>query len=85
MLQLPADLTHGSVPGFLQKLPGYVAAETAVVVDVSALSTFDSSAIAALLECRRQALAAGKTFAAQGLSERLLQLAGLYGVEQLLQ
>lgn len=84
MLQLPVDLRQANVPAFLCELPAYVARESAVVIDASALSHFDSSAIAVLLECRRVALASGKTFAAQGLPPRLLQLAGLYGVDQLL-
>ena len=55
-----------------------------VVVDASALSQFDSSALALLLECRRQALAAGKGFSVQGASGRLLQLADVYGVAALI-
>lgn len=84
MLQLPVDLRQANVPAFLRELPAYVARESAVVIDASALSHFDSSAIAVLLECRRVALASGKTFATKGLPARLLQLAGLYGVDQLL-
>lgn len=55
-----------------------------VVVDASALSQFDSSALAILLECRRQALAAGKGFSVQGASGQLLQLADVYGVATLI-
>jgi phospholipid transport system transporter-binding protein len=54
-----------------------------VVVDASALTEFDSSALAVLLECRREALAAGKGFTVTGLPVRLRQLAGLYGVAEL--
>jgi phospholipid transport system transporter-binding protein len=37
-----------------------------------------------LLACRREALAAGKSFAVRALPARLRQLAGLYGVAELL-
>jgi phospholipid transport system transporter-binding protein len=37
-----------------------------------------------LLECRREALAAGKDFSVTGLPPRLRQLAGLYGVAELI-
>lgn len=55
-----------------------------VVVDASALIQFDSSALAILLECRRQSLAAGKGFSVQGASGQLLQLADVYGVGTLI-
>ena len=45
---------------------------------------FDSSALAVLLECRREALALGKTFAVAGMPARLRELAALYGVGELL-
>jgi len=37
-----------------------------------------------LLECRREALALGKTFAVAHMPPRLRDLAGLYGVSELL-
>ncbi|MDR2128306.1 MAG: STAS domain-containing protein [Burkholderiaceae bacterium] len=55
-----------------------------IVVDASALEKFDSSALAVLLECRRDGLAVGKTFAVQGMPPRLRDLAILYGVASLL-
>lgn len=84
MLKLPAVLTHAIASKFFSTLNGEVlSAPTAVVVDAGGLQQFDSSALAILLACRRQALAAGKTFAVLGAPERLLQLAGVYGVAQL--
>jgi phospholipid transport system transporter-binding protein len=56
----------------------------AVVADAGALAHFDSSALAVLLECRREALAGGKTFAVARLPARLRELAVLYGVAELL-
>ena len=84
MLTLPAILTHDSAAGFIPKLKQAVGAQAPhVVADASALQEFDSSALVVLLECRREALASGKTFSVQGLPARLRQLAGLYGVAEL--
>lgn len=55
-----------------------------MTVDASALEEFDSSALAVLLDCRRQALAVGQSFTVTGAPPRLLQLAGLYGVAELM-
>jgi phospholipid transport system transporter-binding protein len=57
---------------------------TQVVADASPLQQFDSSALAVLLDCRREALVAGKSFAVSGLSPRLRELAAVYGVSELL-
>ena len=85
MLKLPAVLTHAIASKFFSTLNGEVlSAPKAVVVDAGGLQQFDSSALAILLACRRQALAAGKTFAVLGAPERLLQLADVYGVAQLI-
>ena len=54
------------------------------VADASALRHFDSSALAVLLECRREALALGKHFYVSQLPPRLRALAALYGVGELL-
>lgn len=84
MLKLPAVLTHTIASEFFPTVNREVlSAPNGVVVDVGGLQQFDSSALAILLACRRQALAAGKTFAVLGAPERLLQLAGVYGVAQL--
>lgn len=85
MLKLPAVLNHAVASGFFPTLGQGVPSQLKdVVVDASALQQFDSSALAILLECRRQALAAGKAFSVQGAPDRLLQLAGVYGVEALI-
>ena len=57
----------------------------ALVVDAAALTAFDSSALAVLLECRRAALSDGKSFSVKALPAALSTLAGLYGVLELLQ
>ncbi|MES2401273.1 MAG: STAS domain-containing protein [Pseudomonadota bacterium] len=85
MLTLPPVLTHAEAAGFSASLKQLVAQQGATVIaDASALSQFDSSAIAVLLACRREALATGKAFSVQGLPARLRQLAGLYGVADLI-
>jgi phospholipid transport system transporter-binding protein len=58
--------------------------DTSTVVDASALTQFDSSALAVLLECRRESSALGRGFAVKGLSPRLRELAALYGIAGLL-
>lgn len=86
MLVLPPELTHRQATACLQMLlQGLcVHRESGVVVDASAMTVFDSSALAVLLECRREALSVGKTFAVQGLPTALRGMAGLYGVGTLL-
>jgi len=86
MLALPSELTYRQARGvlgmLLQGLRGR--AEPQLVVDASALRVFDSSALAVLLECRRQALAERKAFAVKGLPTALAGMAALYGVAPLL-
>ena len=86
MLLLPARLTHDLAAPAVAALGVMLESEAGseVVADASALAEFDSSALAVLLACRRQVLAAGKTFSVRGLPDRLRQLAGLYGVQDLL-
>ena len=86
MLVLPAELTHAQAPTCLRMLLEAGRAEQAplVIVDASSLTRFDSSALAVLLEFRRECLHDGKRFAVRGLAPRLRELAGLYGVSALL-
>ena len=85
MLSLAPVTTHDVVARMMPTLDASLSSSTqAVVVDASALTVFDSSALAILLQCRRQALAAGKTFAVLGAPARLRQLAQVYGVDSLI-
>lgn len=86
MIVLPAQLRHAEAPACARMLAQAVRAEAAVAVvaDASALQHFDSSALAVLLEVRREALLARKSFAVQALPQRLRDLAALYGVADLL-
>lgn len=85
MLSLPAVVTHAQALETARGLKAQVAAQAdGVVLDASALTQFDSSALAVMLACRREAMAAGKSFSVKGLPLKLSQLAGLYGVAELI-
>jgi len=84
MLLLPTELTQREASACLDRLLAQIGSESAVLADASALLRFDSAALAVLLACRRASLAADKTFAVQQLPPKLRQLAGLYGVIDLL-
>lgn len=86
MLVLPSRLTHDEAPACMRMLQQGLAGQagSATVIDASALAQFDSSALAVLLECRRESSAMGRGFAVKGLSPRLRELAALYGVAGLL-
>jgi phospholipid transport system transporter-binding protein len=86
MLVLPPELTHAHAVAASRMLAQGLRsqADAAVVADAGGLARFDSSALAVLLECRREALALGKSFSVARMPARLRELAGLYGVAQLL-
>ncbi|MCI1190463.1 STAS domain-containing protein [Calidifontimicrobium sp. SYSU G02091] len=83
---LPATLTHREATATLASLAAAFGSPGAgeVRLDASALRQFDTSAIAVLLECRRLAQQRGRTLRIDGLPAPLLELARLYGVEELL-
>ena len=86
MLSLPAQLTLRDARVTLAALSPAIAAAPAgtIVVDASALTHIDSSALAVLLQCRRQAEARQCGFAVHHAPARLVELARLYGVQELL-
>lgn len=86
MLLLPKELTQSQATVCLLELGhGLRSIEGQdVVVDATELIRFDSAALAVLLEFRRQCLALGKRFQVHGLAPRLLDLAALYGIQDLL-
>jgi phospholipid transport system transporter-binding protein len=86
MLTLPAELTQIQATACLKALllDLKTVSGKAVVLDASALTRFDSAALAVLLELRRKALALDKSFVVQGLPPRLGSLASLYGIEELI-
>jgi phospholipid transport system transporter-binding protein len=54
------------------------------VLDASALTQFDSSALAVVLACRRAVIGHGAQLRVNGLPERAQALAKVYGVTELL-
>ncbi len=86
MLALPQALTQSQATACLDSLLKGLRAESGneVVVDATPLARFDSSALAVLLEFRRQTLGMGKQLSIRGLPVRLRDLATLYGIVELL-
>ena len=85
-MELPAAATLEQA-GALQQLldVGLAGAEgNQLRIDASALREFDTSTLALLLEAGRRARAQGSTFTVVGAPAKLLELARLYGVDQLL-
>ena len=87
VLRLPAVLMHPEAAACRVQLTQAMAStqDRVVLLDASALQEFDSSALAVLLACRREAQTRGLGLQVQGLSDRLRELATLYGVLDLLQ
>jgi phospholipid transport system transporter-binding protein len=86
-LRLPAVVTHARANACAKALRDALRLSKGadwVQVDASALAQFDSSVLAVLLDCRRRVVAMGWRFTVAHLPERLRQLAGLYGVAELL-
>ena len=83
-IALPARITMNDARATLAQLQPLLQAADAPVIDASALVDLDTAAIALLLDCRRQAQAAGKPLQVVGAPAKLAQLATLYGVADLL-
>lgn len=82
---LPALLTHDQANACVRGFEKHLRQKGATsAVDATGLQNFDSSALAVLLDCRRQALARGQGLRVVGLPARLQALARLYGVYELL-
>jgi phospholipid transport system transporter-binding protein len=82
-LALPAKLSISEASAAVAALtPQVEQGSGALVVDASALKTFDSSAIATLLELRRRA--PGREFSVSGAPAAMVDLATMYGVAELL-
>ena len=86
MLTLPGELVHATANQALLVLTPALesVAETQVTVDASALTRFDSTALAVCLALRRVAERADKLLVWQGVPPRLADLAKLYGIAELL-
>ena len=86
-MQLPATLTLQQATATAAALGRAIAqapASAAFEVDASTLQDFDTSAIAVLLEARREAQARGLGFVLRAAPPKLAQLSALYGVDGLI-
>ena len=84
-MNLPETATLNEAAALAATLPEAVAAGSGVLqLNASALSVFDSSAIALLLQAQRLAQAAGRGFEVVAAPAKLVELARLYGVDGLL-
>lgn len=83
-LVLPARLTHTEAQACLLRLQEQATQPGDLWVDASALSEFDSAALATLLALRRWAQAQGRAMALRQVPPRLAELVALYGVGELL-
>ena len=86
LLTLPPDLRHGNASDCLSKLQLQIRNSPNKEVEIQAgqLSNFDSSALAVLLGCRREAESLSKTLKFKQFPAKLRELALLYGVSELL-
>ena len=88
VLTLTGALSFDTLPGVLAQSAEYAARPDLperLTIDFSGITAVDSSAVALLLEWRRQAVSRGKRLEFVNLPPNLLALAGLYGVAELLQ
>ena len=86
LLTLPPDLRHSNAADCLAKLQTQIRSSPDSEVEIQAgqLSDFDSSALAVLLGCRREAESLLKTLKFKHFPAKLRELALLYGVSELL-
>jgi phospholipid transport system transporter-binding protein len=83
-LTLPATLRHPQVMAWLSQCRWPDHPSRAWVLDASPLQSFDSSALACLIEARRRVTARGGELTITGLPDRLQRLAQVYGLADLL-
>ena len=86
LLTLPANLRHSNAAACLAQLQSQIRSSTQQDLEIQAghLSDFDSSALAVLLGCRREAESLSKSLKFKQFPAKLRELALLYGVSELL-
>lgn len=87
VLELEGALSFESLPAVLAESEKYAARADLpdkLTIDFAKVTMVDSSAVALLLEWRRQALARAKTLEFVNLPSNLMALARLYGVAELI-
>ena len=88
VLALDGALSFETLPAVLAQSAEYAARADLperLTIDFARITHVDSSAVALLLEWRRQAQRRGKTLEFVNLPANLLALASLYGVAELIQ
>jgi len=88
VLEITGALSFETLPGVLERTAQFVRrpdVPDALTIDFKGVGDIDSSAVALLLEWRRQAAVLGKRLAYVNLPPNLLALANLYGVADLIQ
>jgi phospholipid transport system transporter-binding protein len=88
VLALDGALSFETLPDVLKASQAYTARENLperLTIDFAGVDAVDSSAVALLLEWRRQAMRRGKALAFVNLPANLMALAELYGVADLIQ
>jgi phospholipid transport system transporter-binding protein len=88
VLALTGALSFETLPAVLEQSAAYAARADLperLTIDFAQVSGVDSSAVALLLEWRRQAQARGKQLVFVNLPATLVALARLYGVAELIQ
>jgi len=87
-IALPAVLLQAQAQsvanGLVTSLTAQLTRGGEAVLDASALTQFDSSALAVILACHRAVLAKGAQLRVTGLPERAQTLAKVYGLSALL-
>jgi phospholipid transport system transporter-binding protein len=84
-LVLPDTATLATADALLGTLQTALAdSDGALQIDATALTNFDTSAVAFLLQAQRLGQAAGRPVTVRGAPAKLLELAQLYGVDGLL-
>ena len=88
VLRLTGALSFETLPAVLAESAQYTSRPDLpdrLTIDFAGIASVDSSAVALLLEWRREALRLGKELVFVNLPQNLLALANLYGVEELIQ
>ena len=86
-LGLPSTVTHNEAVSCLEQLRVGVQSwrDNSVRIDASAISKFDTSALAVLLQFKREVHSLGKHLRLSGLPKQLQELANLYGVQSVIE
>ncbi|HOZ66866.1 MAG TPA: STAS domain-containing protein [Burkholderiaceae bacterium] len=86
-LIFPDTVTHNEASGCLDLLRSGAQSwhGNDVRIDASALNKFDSSALAVLLQIKREVQSLGKNLTILGLPKQLQELANLYGIQSVLE